>query len=265
MGAATTYLSQKITQSNVNGMLTEMVTTMLSNVMFNPDMIEGFGQNNIDTYRKRFSSAVKKAGLSASAAKMVIQLTMQMKNYNRIISGKTTLNQPAKADPIIKEVFMFIENYCCVTTKNAGDKMPTVKIPESFPDICSLIYFISLMVLFKGSPPSTIDYYVTEMLKKPWAASLALDSSCQIINRTAVEKMWNSWSKSSGTKNNSLGEVLAFKPDIYSNQETDSIALMNADGSKFPIPTNGYSKLDIITWAHGVMVATSQSSIVIAG
>jgi len=241
-------ISDKFTSSDMDSMLSEIFMKASDSILVDEAVIAGIGLNNIHTYRARFMDRIKIAKLSRSSSLIVIQLTMQMRNYARLLSGKAMISNEVVNDIYVKEAFQFIENHCCATTKNSGMKMPTVKIPESFPEICSLVYIMGFIIKNKTIDKTTAQKITRVMVSQPWAASLALDDNLQNLNKDSVMKMWNSWGKSSGTKKDSLGTVIAFNEEIYANQIMDKIELLDLKGGIVNSPITGYTEDDISNW-----------------
>jgi len=225
-------------------MIKRIASVMGSGTIVDPMDMTAIGVKNIYHYRDKFIKIVVDTSTTAETVKLVLQLMMSVKNRKRVIEG-IKLSSTLKGDPELTAAVDFLEKHCSESTRNQTDtKMPVVKIPDSFPELCAGM-FVTICCL-KGV--TNEDVIFKELIEKPWIASLALHPDVQAVNKAAVERMWNSWGKSAGTKKNHAGDILKFDDEIYANAEADAIPLINFDGSPVTMSGPGYDEQEIKDW-----------------
>jgi hypothetical protein len=256
-------LVPKVTANSASGMVEAVVQGILSFPIVHPDIMLGFGKNDIHTYRARFTNVLRNNNIPSAVAMMTIQLTMATKNYTRLKSGFAALPTGISSNVVVKQTMQFINTHCCAKTDKAGAKMPTVKIPDSFPEICSLVHAQGLYVYLQGRDISADELakQTVILVKKLWFASIAMDPTLQDLNKTATKEEWDRWGTSPGVKSNSKGETIQFDEEIYVNQANDKIPLINMDGTIFVIPSGGYTLDDVLEWLSNVLVAMSRAGV----
>lgn len=244
-----------------NQVLTSMIDSIIRGGLINPAVLESFGINDIQTYRTKFLKLLVKANMTTEKAKILIQLTMQVKNYSRLKIGLEFHKESWANHPVINDVKKFIEDHCCQSTKNAGEKMPTVKIPESFPEICFMIHVTTFaLVPTTAITQNQVEALIDDMLMKPWMASLALDPTLQAINKAAVKAMWDTWG--AGGKKNSSNEQIKFEDAYYENQANDKIMLLDLQGNTInPVDGVAYTKAELVAVAIGMVQAMSGTNL----
>jgi len=259
--SATALTSVPMTNAkNMQDFVMIMSASVKMGGLINPDLLTGLGTSDIHTYRIKFLNLLSHAGMDSLKAKILIQLCMQVKNYARLRSGLDLNKESWAGSAMLVDVRKFLEDYCCTETKKAGNKMPTVKIAESFPEICFLIH-VTTFAMMSGSNLTSemIENCVASSVRQPWIASLALDDSLQAINKAAVKNLWDSWGN--GTKKDSNGDVIKFHEEFYANQANDKIKLVDFAAQEIA-PTNGstYSLKDLIDHATALIVETGPVS-----
>lgn len=184
---------------------------------------------------------LKENGMTSASSKMVITFCMLVKNRRRLVAALGSLNPTIRSNEIVADAIKFINTSCSDTTRELK-LMPTVKIPDSFPEICAIIYITDII-----STSNTNTTTIANMLvAKLWAASLAFHPDVQEINRRATEAEWNRWG--AGGRTNRNEEVIRFNPEIYQNAANDKIQLVNPTGANVIIPEGGYKMTDIEAW-----------------
>jgi hypothetical protein len=243
--------------------LSNIISSLMEGKYVDPLRAESMGVKNIHFYRTKFYQICTQTSTTPETMKILMQLFMNVKNRKRVMSG-LALDPDLMADPQMKEVVSFIDKYTSQGTQDQTlTKMPVVKIPDSFPDICACLFVTTS--LLKGMTDSSA--IVDAMIKKSWASSLAFDDDIQGVNEVAVEAMWNSWAKTPGKTKNFEGKELKFDEEIYKNSANDKILLFNPNGTTVAIPSNetGYDRAILITWVETWKGATKGKSITLAG
>jgi hypothetical protein len=235
-----------------DNLIKSFMAVVLTGKYIDPVTAQSIGIKNIHFYRTKFIKITNDANLSPEQVKILIQIMMGDKNQKRLMKGLKVLGKERK-DPDFKAVALFIEKSCVNSTLNqVPSKFPSVKIAESFPDVCSMLFVTTAFMI--GMIETDRIYAV--MIKKPWFASLDLDPAVQEENKKHVREMWDSWGNSGGKVNNTKGEKIAFVEEYYENQANDSIELYNADGNKFSAGSTGYTEVDIKSWISAIGVAS---------
>jgi hypothetical protein len=193
---------------------------------------------------------------------------INQKNLKRINDALAVQTNIA-AIPEVMSASEFLRDNCVGTTPNqVAGKIATVKIPDSFPEICILLYIVSYRLV----PTNDL---ADDIIASLWSSSLAWGANEQERNKVYVKRAWDSWGTSSGKKQNSLGQTIQFDEEIYANQAADKIMLLNPNGSEAPFEINaasgnvgipdGYNKARLIvyiehvkTTSAGVIVPDSQ-------
>jgi len=135
------------------------------------------------------------------------------------------------------------------TAAQTATKVCTLKIPDSFPDICAIIEIVE-------NSNEDDEAIATRIVTAMWAASLNWDATCQAANRAAVEEAWNSWGKSAGKKTNAAGQALAFDASIYANQALDKVLLRNVNGTAFRNETVKITREILLEYIAAIKAAT---------
>lgn len=245
----------------MDDLIKKISTSTLSGSMIDPMVVSGIGVKDIHHYREKFTSIVISTQTDPETIKLLMQLLMSVKNRKRVLDG-IKLSSTLQNDNEMKKVSSFLEKNCSESTRNQTDsKMPAVKIPDSFPDICSILFVTTCCLKGSSDPKKIFD----ELITKAWFSSIALAVSEQDLNKAAVKKMWDSWGTSAGVKKNNSGEVLKFDEEIYSNSEADKISLIQPNGLPLTIPTAGYTESDILKWISSWVSEASGKSVTYIG
>lgn len=206
----------------------DIIKGLANSSILDPTEAAMIGKKSIYTYRMLFFTVLRDAKVSMVTAKLIVQVTMSMKTRKKILAYFNTIPGKTldKNYPLLK---MFFEKHCQDNTTIENAKMPTVKIPDSVPDICAIIFVQSQQPIKSASKE-----IAEKLVKELWASSIFWSEELQAKNKESTKMQWNSWAKTAGTKIDRNGKVLGFDEEIYSNSENDKIPLMNLDGTIFP-------------------------------
>jgi hypothetical protein len=234
--------------TQVTNLVTGIIAQARRGINWNQVDLHGLGTANIYTYRADIARTFETSGVNAQVALGVFEITMAQNNRARIVKGAKAWPALFESD-VDKAILEFVINRTVQTTKeHQVNKICTLKIPNSFPEICATIFVIN-----KSAEASSViaDSLITQL----WSGSLYYNEALQALNKAAVKEAWDSWGASTGTTKNSKGEQIKFDESIYSSQAADKIRLVNFDGSQVNPGTNGYSKTELVAWVDQVKAA----------
>lgn len=249
-----------------------LVTTLVANFVkeavvklaLNPTDVENFGIKNIHYYRNLFTVLWTKAGKKEADLIALFQILINQKTEARINEALTVQTSIAAVQEV-KEAADFLRNHCVASTPlQKPGKIATVKIPDSFPEICVLLYVVS----YRDRKPEEL---ADQIIEKMWSASIAWAPDEQNRNQVAVKAAWDSWGKTSGKKKNSLGDIISFDAEIYENQRNDKIRLVDENGveESFQVTVgganigvaDGYNKERLIAYIGKIILASSKIAV----
>lgn len=220
------------------GVYMDMADIVMESAMAEDDFdfktMVGIGLMNSHMYRTKCLAAMNKAGLDAKAKFMVVLLCTAIKSKDRIVTtlkARADLKEKSWYDNVLK----FFSSFTAQYVANAGDKMPVVKIPESFPPMAALAYLLM-------NPQTTVD----DLVKNLWAAQLALSESLMAINKEWERNFWTNVVKKSKNTARSEDVKLEFNEEFYLTKASDEYPLMNFDGTAFD--SKPYSREVVERW-----------------
>jgi hypothetical protein len=176
------------------------------------------GTMNSHMYRAKIESAMKE--LSQTEQLIVIALTVAVKNKDRILNTLNNNPDMKKAAWHLK-VRAFFVNKCVQYVSNSGNKVPVVKIPESFPPISALCYIAI-----------NRECTAEDFLKNLWAAQLDLDDDLMAKQKAWEMDFWNNIVKSSKNSNRPEDVELKFNETFYNTKAADTYPLLFASGAR---------------------------------
>jgi hypothetical protein len=224
--------------SSINNLLANLMVRAITDLSINPTDVENLGIKNIHYYRSLFVSLWTKSAKTDAGMVALFQILMNQKNITRLQEGMA-LMPSVSALPAVKEALEFIRTSCVKSTpQQAASKIATVKIPDSFPEIVTLMYILS----YRTRP---VDELVEGIITALWSSSLGFSAEVQASNKAAVKTEWDKWGKTSGVQVNSKKETIKFDEEIYLNQESDKIFLISLMGRKEPYEKEDESKSNV--------------------
>lgn len=225
----------------VKGLLTSVIKHAKAGVTWNPLDLVGLGTANIFTYRREIAMAMNNARLDVSTQLALFELTMAQNNKARIVKGAKTQPELFPDGPK-KNALNFIINNCVQkTAEHKLNKVCSLKIPSSFPEICAVLFVIHN----KTKPEAVI---VKELIEQLWFASIAMSEAMQEKNKAASKAEWDSWGNSIGQTKNAKGTVIAFDEEIYKSQAADKINLIDLEGVVVEPAASVYTEAEVLAW-----------------
>jgi len=233
----------------VDQSVSSIASAFLKTGLIDPAYVEAIGKKNIYSYRVLLFTSFQNAGMTVEAIKFIVHVTMTMKNFKRLQAHFNNASSPDATQQYFVLCKTFITKHCCESTSDT--RMPTVKIPESIPEICALLSVEADMV--KGI--SDVATIANKIVTSTWSASLAFDDTLQAANKASVQLAWDSWGLSGKVDKNK--QPIKFHDEFYQNQAADKILLLDASFKTVPIPTgqSGYSQADMEAWVQMIFDA----------
>lgn len=208
----------------INVLITSICTECIQRIPINPQNLIGLGVKNLEYYRNFIAKLMVASGIADGGLVALFQLLKAQKNRERLLQGMA-IRTNLSAIPTVQAAMVFVNGSTVATTSaQTATKVATLKIPDSFPEICALLHILENITETDADIADAI-------LASMWASSLNWGPAEQAINRAACERAWNSWGASAGKKTNSANHVIAFDPDIYANQSNDQVLLVDGTGA----------------------------------
>jgi len=213
---------------------------------FDLTRMRGMGMMDSHKYREKIMAAAAKAGLNFTDLIFVIAAAVSVKNRERIIIGLTPFMTSPRISRTVTFYKNFTEQYVPQCTA-ANQKVPVVKIPESFPSISA---FVFIMMCCEGTPESSdADYSL--FMRNLWFAQLNVD-----IGQKETQMVWERdvfWGATENTGaiqkskfSSRQGSVkLLFHKDFWDTKAADKYALYNQDGTVFPHTADEYNEAEV--------------------
>jgi len=221
----------------------------------NKDQWVTFGKKNSHILRTVLFKMFQEANLSKEAVFLIYFFHSLIKDKDRILLTVDRLPDEIKKNSDVAEAIKFMKTKMVKFVKDeAAGKFASLHLPSTNPGLDLLCFVLAQGQMKEDEAKKRVDGLYEEFVGRNTTAQIALNNSCQELNKTKVKKFWDDVvliADAEERKKNKL--PVGFQEKFYDTSSSDKYSLIGYDFVEIAVPSSGYSDVDLKKYIFGIL------------